>query len=93
MIFVLIERHIAEGMTSTYDKVARSMLQQTFAVPGFISGEAYADMHNNNHRFLLCKWRSLRDWQRWLHSERRAELINQFAPILTQPEKVTLLEN
>lgn len=91
MIYILIERRIAEGMSSTYDDTARNMLQQTYAVPGFISGEAYEDMHDHNHRFLLCKWRSLSDWQRWLHSEQRAELINHFAPVLHEPEKITLL--
>lgn len=92
MIYVLIERRIAEGMASTYDQAARDMLQQTYIVEGFISGEAYEDMQDHNHRFLLCKWRTLRDWQRWLHSEKRAELINRFAPILKEPEKFTLLE-
>lgn len=92
MIYVLIERRIAEGMASTYEQAARDMLQQTYVVEGFISGEAYEDMQDHNHRFLLCKWRTLRDWQRWLHSEKRAELINRFAPILQEPEKFTLLE-
>ncbi|BCD98462.1 antibiotic biosynthesis monooxygenase family protein [Marinagarivorans cellulosilyticus] len=91
MIYVLIERRIAEGMATTYDESARDMLQQTYAVPGFISGEAYEDMADNNHRFLLCKWRTSRDWQKWLHSAERAELINRFAPILQEPEKITLL--
>lgn len=92
MIYVLIERTIADGMASTYDETARHMLQQTYVVPGFISGEAYEDLNDRNHRFLLCKWRSLSDWRRWLQSEKRALLINQFAPILAQPEKITLLE-
>ena len=92
MIYVLIERRIADGMASTYDECARDMLQQTYAVPGFISGEAYEDMNDHNHRFLLCKWRTSRDWQLWVHSTQRAELINLFAPILHEPEKITLLE-
>jgi heme-degrading monooxygenase HmoA len=92
MIYVLIERRIADGMGSTYDEVARDMLQQTYAVPGFISGEAYEDMNDHNHRFLLCKWRTFSDWQSWLRSSQRAELINYFAPILQEPEKVTLLK-
>ena len=92
MIYVLIERRIAENMASTYDETAKHMLQQTLVVPGFISGEAYTDMNDHNHRFLLCKWRSSHDWNRWLHSAERAELINQFSPILEQPEKITLLE-
>ena len=91
MIYVLIERRLADGMVSTYEETARNMLQQTYGVAGFVSGEAYEDLNDSHHRFLLCKWRSLRDWQRWLHSEERAELINHFAPILQEPEKITLL--
>ena len=93
MIHVLIERHIAEGMLSTYEKHCRMALQRTMVAHGFISGEAFSDTHNSNHRFLLCKWRSQQDWNRWFNSDDRRELMNLINPILTEPEKVLILEN
>lgn len=93
MIHVLIERQIADDMLSTYDELSRKALQQTYAVKGFISGEAFANTHDIHHRFVLCKWRSQKDWNRWYQSHERLELMNHILPILSVPEKVLILEN
>ena len=93
MIHVLIERQIDEGMLSTYEENSRAILHRSFNAEGFISGEAFSDVNDPLHCFLLCKWHSLKDWQNWAASEERAELMNLIAPILTEPEKVTILEN
>lgn len=93
MIHVLIERHIAESMLSTYEENSKQVLQKTYMVPGFISGESFIDTQEPNHRYLLCKWRSIQDWYRWAQSEERKDLHTLINPILTQPEIVTILEN
>ena len=93
MVHVLIERRIADGMTSTYEALARKALHRTYIAAGFISGEAFIDAYNDNYRFLLCKWRSEQDWRRWFESEERTELTNKIAPILQEPERVTILKN
>lgn len=93
MIHVLIERTIAEDMVSTYEENAKYALHQTYSVSGFISGEAFTDVNAPNRRLLLCKWRSRRDWQRWRDSEERKDLMNMVAPVLEEPEKITVMEN
>ncbi|WP_018277624.1 antibiotic biosynthesis monooxygenase family protein [Teredinibacter turnerae] len=93
MIHVLIERHLHEGQLATYLDQAKRALQHTYAVPGFISGEAFYDLNDENHRLLLCKWKSLESWQRWLQSSERLEILSAVHAILTQPEKITLLDN
>ena len=55
MIFVLIERHIAEGMASTYDEAARTLLRRSFQIEGFISGEAYADINDHLSEYATLK--------------------------------------
>lgn len=93
MIHVLIERQIAEGMLSTYEQLLKTALQRTFVVHGFISGEAYHDVDNEHHRFLICKWRSIQDWQRWSHSQERKDLLAAMTPILATEERVVILQN
>lgn len=93
MVHVLIERQIADGMISTYEELARKALHRTYIAAGFISGEAFIDATNPNNRFLLCKWRSEQDWRRWSQSYERLELTNKIAPILQEPERVTVLKN
>ncbi len=93
MIHVLIERHIAENMLSTYDEQSRNALQRSYSVRGFISGEAFANTEDIYHRFVLCKWRSHQDWNRWYQSDERLQLMNHIQPILRVPEKILILEN
>lgn len=91
MIHVLIERHIAEGMLSTYNQMLRSALQQTYVEHGFISGEEFHDITDEHCRYLICKWRTVQDWHRWSHSEARKKLIHVMQAIMEREEKVTLL--
>lgn len=93
MIHVLIERLIADGMEETYEQTARSTLHHAFKAPGFISGEAFHDLDAPLHRFVLCKFRTARDWHAWADSDERRHLLNLISPTLAEPEKITLLEN
>ncbi|WP_075185686.1 antibiotic biosynthesis monooxygenase family protein [Teredinibacter haidensis] len=93
MVHILIERHLHEGQLSTYLEQAKVALQRTYVVPGFISGEAFADIQDENHRFLFCKWKSLEDWHRWASSAERKEILSPVHSILKQPEKICVMEN
>lgn len=93
MIHVLIERHIADGMESTYEDAARKTLHTAYSAPGFINGETFYDMQHSNHRYVLSKWRSSQDWMNWYKSDARKDMMNQLNPILEDQETITLLEN
>ena len=93
MIHVLIERLIAHDMAENYERAARSTLHQAFTAPGFVNGETFSDLENPLRRFVLCKFRTARDWLLWAESEERRQMMNEISPTLAEPEKVTLLEN
>ena len=92
MIYVLVERHIAEGMESTYDLASRNALESAHRAPGFINGETLTDIQRPNHRYLLSKWRSAHDWKQWYYSDERHDAMNQLNPTLADFEKITLLQ-
>ncbi len=85
MITVLIERHIAPGMASTYNNFARKML--------FISGESLHGIEDQYVRYILIKMQSRENWQDWLASPQRREVVSLLASILVLPEKITLLNH
>lgn len=93
MIHVLIERHIAPDMESTYEQLARNTLHLAYQARGFINGETFKDMNDANVRFVMSKWRSVQDWQLWYGSESRKDMMNEMNLMLSTPEKVTYLEN
>lgn len=93
MIYVLVERHIAEGMESTYAAAYKKTLEAAHRAPGFVSGETLTDIQRPNHHYLLSKWRSLHDWKHWYYSDARSNALNQLTPSLADSEKITLLQS
>ncbi len=92
MIRVIIERHIAHTLETTYDTVSKRTLQTAVSAPGFISGESLRNADDKNHCMILSNWRSVQDWHRWFASEERKEMMNELNPILETEEKITILE-
>ncbi len=91
MITVIIERHIAPDMASTYESFAQQIIQATVAARGFISGESLRGLDDPNARYIVVKMNNKADWQYWLGSKERQELVSLVSPLLTTPEKITLL--
>ena len=91
MITVIIERHIAPDMKSTYDNFAKKIIQATVSASGFISGESLCGLNDGNARYIIVKMKNEQNWLEWLHSKERRELLSLVSPTLTVPEKITLL--
>ncbi len=92
MIRVIIERFIAESLEANYEETAKETLQKAIVAPGFISGESRKDIMNHRHRFILCTWRSMQDWQRWQQSPERKSMMEKLNLMLEKEEVVTVLE-
>ncbi|MEL0169188.1 MAG: antibiotic biosynthesis monooxygenase family protein [Pseudomonadaceae bacterium] len=92
MIKVLIQRDIAETLEAPYEQIARRVLSAAIQSPGFISGESFRDIDNPNRRVIMVTWQNIHSWQRWEASEERRSAISDFAPILLEEERITVLE-
>jgi heme-degrading monooxygenase HmoA len=93
MIKVIIERHIADELGEHYEKAAKATLQKAMQAHGFISGEALRDFDDHNHRIVIANYRTINDWQLWLGSVERKEMMEQIRPMLDREEKFTILEH
>jgi heme-degrading monooxygenase HmoA len=91
MIKVIIERKIAQDMESTYDAAIKDTLRAILEAQGYMSGANFKDVRDDNHRVIITNWRSLSDWQTWQGSDERRKVIAAIQPILTTPEKITVL--
>ena len=92
MIKVIIERKIQFGEEQAYDLAAQKMLSAVGSCAGYISSEPLYVQGKTNHRVLITKWRSVEDWNRWAQSAARFEAISFFAPLLTEKERVLVLQ-
>ncbi|MFC3151154.1 antibiotic biosynthesis monooxygenase family protein [Litoribrevibacter euphylliae] len=93
MIRVLIERNIMDGLDDIYEESVRNILQSAIQAPGFLAGESMKDASNPRRRLTLSKWRSQQDWINWLNSNERTEIMYKIDPMLSEPEKITILEH
>jgi len=92
MTRVLIERWLADGMEEKYHAALRQMRHHAIHQPGYVSGETLRDVANPRHYVIISTWRSRRDWSAWERSEHRKGTMAQIAPMLAEPEKLTVFE-
>lgn len=91
MIKVIIERHIAPDMESTYESEVKRSLKGVMGATGFISGTSYVDINNQNVRTIITTWENLSAWERWYESELRRNSNYNLNLILSQEEKIKVL--
>jgi heme-degrading monooxygenase HmoA len=89
-IEVFIKRKIEQGPQAR--QVVPLILQlralATFQ-PGYISGETFFNLDNPEDCLVVSRWEAREDWERWLHSEERAEIqqkIEESAGKILVPE-------
>ncbi|GHA15947.1 antibiotic biosynthesis monooxygenase family protein [Oceanisphaera arctica] len=91
MIKVIIERHIAEGLEDAYLEKVRSLMLQITDRPGFLKGDAYRDMDQPNHFYVISNWENIGCWERWHDSPARQNMLSELSPFMESDEKCTVL--
>ena len=67
MIKVIIERQVAEGLESHYEKAVSELLSVMTSAPGYISCESLVNAKQSNHYVVIAKWTSESAWSQWFH--------------------------
>lgn len=93
MIKVLIERHIMPGLEQDYEQASREVVREAMHAQGFISGENLVEGGRPGHRILITSWRDARAWQEWSVSHARERMMARLGPMLSQPERIVMLEH
>jgi heme-degrading monooxygenase HmoA len=92
MIKVIIERTIALGLEPNYKDAVRDTLKAVLEAPGYISSESLSDVNKKNHKVIITNWSSLAAWDVWHSSAERKLAISTIAPLLEEPERITIFE-
>jgi quinol monooxygenase YgiN len=70
----------------------REMRRDAVQSAGYISGETLRDADDPHHVVVVSTWTSRPGWDAWAVSEARARARAEIAPLLAEPERVTILE-
>lgn len=93
MIKVIIERHVASELTEHYERVAKETLGLATQAHGFLSGEVLRNANDHSHYWVIANYRTISDWQHWLSSAERKQMMEQIGPMLETEEKISILEH
>lgn len=93
MIRVFIERRLADNMEQAYYEAVRKIKFEASGMPGYVSGEVLHDCEHFDRWLVISTWQSLRDWERWEASSERKTLLGLIAPMLREPETISIFES
>jgi heme-degrading monooxygenase HmoA len=92
MIRVLIERWMQPGVRKELLAALRDLRRDAIHEPGYVSGETLRDLEDPEHSVIISTWRTRADWDRWAESDARRRVRERIAPMLAEPEHVSVLE-
>lgn len=92
MIRVIIERHIKDNCFHDYLDIVRRARKKAVAINGFIAGELLQEREKKNVAVIISSWENFQSWNTWLTSKERSEALDEMRPLLTENEKITVLE-
>lgn len=91
MIRVMINRKVKAGENLSAFLVELRVAAIT-RFQGYIGGETLIDTQDRANIVVLSTWRSIKDWERWAHSETRMNLFKRIEPLLQDKPEISIFE-
>lgn len=92
MIKVIIERKVMPECIAEYERRAIQIQQLVLHVNGFITSEAFFNVRDPNHRYVIVSFDNEHNWHQWYKSDTRQDAIAEMMQMLEEPEKITIIE-
>jgi len=74
-ISVVIHRKVKQGwQAKELIPILLQMRALAMYQPGYISGETLCDIDRPGECFVISRWESVEDWNRWAQSQQRAKI-------------------
>jgi heme-degrading monooxygenase HmoA len=89
---VLIERWLVEENYEAIQRTLRGLRREAIHRTGYVSGETLRDTADARHFVAVSSWRTREEWEQWAASDSRRRIEEQIAPLLAEPEKITVFE-
>ncbi|PWK52916.1 antibiotic biosynthesis monooxygenase family protein [Pleionea mediterranea] len=93
MIRVIIERQLKPDSFDEYATVIRKAKKEAARKTGFMGGELYFDLNDNDKIVIIAAWDTLENWELWDKSEERKVLTEELAPLMLNDETITILKS
>ena len=90
---ILIKRRIMPDVENGVDYLIKKLRGLVSQQPGYISGETFKRLDEENIIMVISSWKSLQDWEKWAGTPEHKELEDQIAVMLRAPSEFEIYEN
>ena len=90
MIKVIVERQL-----KSWEDIGRLLFDlhmKAVQQKGHISNEVWIEPNSKKAVSVLTTWQSIDDWNTWISSPKRAEIIEKIEPLLAEKEQIKIYE-
>lgn len=88
---LIIERKFKNIVDQKYLDIIDEIRAIALRQRGYVGGETYVNLDDEQEVVVLSAWSDLDDWKNWLENQERAKLEDQLTPHLQEPAKVRTL--
>ena len=90
---ILIKRKIRPEEEVGVDFLIKKLHGLVSQQAGYISGETFKHLDEENIVMVISTWKSLIDWERWANSPDRKEIEDRINVMLRAPTEFEIYEN
>jgi heme-degrading monooxygenase HmoA len=89
---IFIKRKVAADSILELTILLKKLRSLTLSQSGYIYGETLRRVDAENECMVISTWRSLDDWNKWLHNEQRIEIQNEIDRLLGETTEYSVYE-
>ena len=90
MVKVLIERRCRANQEGELGKLLVELRSKGVQRSGYVSGETLNSLQDPSLWLVISTWLNVDLWKAWESSPERREFVSKIAPLLVEPEKISI---
>jgi len=89
---IFIKRKVSSGSIIELTILLKKLRSLTLSQSGYIYGETLKRVDSEDECMVISTWRSLEDWNAWLHNEQRITIQNDIDSLLGEKTDYSVYE-
>lgn len=89
---IFIKRKVSADNILELTALLKKLRALTLGQSGYISGETLRRIDSEDECLVISQWRSLDDWNTWLHDEQRISIQNEIDQLLGEKTEYAVYE-
>jgi len=89
---IFIKRKVSTDNILELTVLLKQLRSLTLSQSGYIYGETLRRVDAKDECMVISTWRSLKDWNEWLHNEQRIKIQNEIDALLGEKTDYSVYE-